>query len=139
MNSRFDAEHDAKYGHVDHWWAYCLAEHAAGVPTVLGVVEYGKREQAARVLGRQDGNAGKGFGQVITLDPDFDTYAIVSSENDGSAFVFLIYDEEFSYGQSWPVGATEAVECFSYSNCRGKFTATKREDGKWEARRDLVK
>lgn len=46
--ARFDAEHDAKYGHADHWWAYCLAEHAAGVPTVLGVVEYGKREQAAR-------------------------------------------------------------------------------------------
>jgi phage FluMu gp28-like protein len=45
--ARFDAEHDVKYGHADHWWAYCLAEHAAGVPSVLGVVEYGKKEQAA--------------------------------------------------------------------------------------------
>jgi phage FluMu gp28-like protein len=45
--ARFDAEHDAKYGHADHWWAYCLAEHAAGAPSVLGVVEYGKREQEA--------------------------------------------------------------------------------------------
>jgi phage FluMu gp28-like protein len=44
--ARFDAEHDVKYGHADHWWAYCLAEHAAGAPTVLGVVEYGKSEQA---------------------------------------------------------------------------------------------
>jgi phage FluMu gp28-like protein len=44
--ARFDAEHDIKYGHADHWWAYCLAEHAAGAPTVLGVVEYGKSEQA---------------------------------------------------------------------------------------------
>jgi phage FluMu gp28-like protein len=27
--SRFDAEHDSKYGHADHWWAFCLAEAAA--------------------------------------------------------------------------------------------------------------
>jgi phage FluMu gp28-like protein len=46
--ARFDAEHDIKYGHADHWWAYCLAEHAAGAPTVLGVVEYGKQVQAAQ-------------------------------------------------------------------------------------------
>lgn len=26
--ARFDAEHDTKYGHADHWWAYCLAESA---------------------------------------------------------------------------------------------------------------
>lgn len=26
--ARFDAEHDEKYGHADHWWAYCLAESA---------------------------------------------------------------------------------------------------------------
>lgn len=45
--ARFDAEHDVKYGHADHWWAYCLAEHAAGAPVQLGVVEYGKKEQAA--------------------------------------------------------------------------------------------
>lgn len=27
--ARFDAEHDALYGHADHWWAFCLAESAA--------------------------------------------------------------------------------------------------------------
>jgi len=29
---RFDTEHDAKYGHADHWWAFCLAETAAQQP-----------------------------------------------------------------------------------------------------------
>ncbi len=38
--SRFDAEHDEKIGHADHWWAYCLAEHAAGQPMMLGAVKY---------------------------------------------------------------------------------------------------
>jgi len=27
--ARFDAAHDERYGHGDHWWAYCLAESAA--------------------------------------------------------------------------------------------------------------
>jgi phage FluMu gp28-like protein len=31
--ARFDAEHDAKFGHADHWWAFCLAETAAEQPT----------------------------------------------------------------------------------------------------------
>jgi phage FluMu gp28-like protein len=30
--TRFDAEHDARYGHADHWWAFCLAEAAAEQP-----------------------------------------------------------------------------------------------------------
>jgi len=30
---RFDAAHDDKYGHADHWWAFCLAEAAAEQPT----------------------------------------------------------------------------------------------------------
>ncbi|MGH9445492.1 MAG: terminase large subunit domain-containing protein, partial [Terriglobia bacterium] len=30
--ARFDAEHDTKFGHADHWWAFCLAEAAAGQP-----------------------------------------------------------------------------------------------------------
>ncbi len=30
---RFDTEHDAKYGHADHWWAFCMAETAAQQPT----------------------------------------------------------------------------------------------------------
>jgi len=31
--ARFDAEHDAKYGHADHFWACALAEAAAEQPT----------------------------------------------------------------------------------------------------------
>jgi phage FluMu gp28-like protein len=30
--ARFDSEHDSKYGHADHWWAFCLAEAAAEQP-----------------------------------------------------------------------------------------------------------
>jgi phage FluMu gp28-like protein len=29
---RFDAEHDEKYGHADHWWAFCMSEAAAEQP-----------------------------------------------------------------------------------------------------------
>jgi phage FluMu gp28-like protein len=29
---RFDADHDARTGHADHWWAFCLAETAAQQP-----------------------------------------------------------------------------------------------------------
>jgi phage FluMu gp28-like protein len=44
---RFDTEHDAKFGHADHWWAFCLAEVAAQQPTyhLAGV---------GRVVGRPD-------------------------------------------------------------------------------------
>jgi phage FluMu gp28-like protein len=31
--TRFDAEHDARFGHADHWWAFCLAEAASDRPT----------------------------------------------------------------------------------------------------------
>jgi phage FluMu gp28-like protein len=30
--ARFDAEHDTKFGHADHWWAFCLTEAAAEQP-----------------------------------------------------------------------------------------------------------
>jgi len=30
--ARFDSEHDAKFGHADHWWAFCMAEVAAQQP-----------------------------------------------------------------------------------------------------------
>jgi len=30
--ARFDAEHDIRFGHADHWWAFCLAEAAAEQP-----------------------------------------------------------------------------------------------------------
>lgn len=43
--TRFDAQHDAKYGHADHWWAYCLAEEAAGLPVQLGLNEKLKQMQ----------------------------------------------------------------------------------------------
>jgi phage FluMu gp28-like protein len=51
--ARFDAEHDEKYGHADHWWAYCLAEQAAGAPLMLGVVEYFKQATAEEQVKRQ--------------------------------------------------------------------------------------
>jgi phage FluMu gp28-like protein len=44
--ARFDAEHDLQYGHADHWWAYCLAESAAGTEVTLGLVEYLKEKMA---------------------------------------------------------------------------------------------
>jgi phage FluMu gp28-like protein len=34
--ARFDAEHDEKYGHADHWWAFCMAESAY----VTGEIEF---------------------------------------------------------------------------------------------------
>jgi phage FluMu gp28-like protein len=46
--ARFDAEHDEKYGHADHWWAYCLAESAAGAEVTLGLVEYLKQKEATQ-------------------------------------------------------------------------------------------
>jgi phage FluMu gp28-like protein len=39
--TRFDAEHDARFGHADHWWAFCLAEAAAERPT-YHLAEVGK-------------------------------------------------------------------------------------------------
>ncbi|MGH9358208.1 MAG: terminase large subunit domain-containing protein [Candidatus Acidiferrales bacterium] len=47
---RFDTEHDAKYGHADHWWAFCLAETAA--------------QRAASSL-RQPGNHLAGVGGLV--------------------------------------------------------------------------
>ncbi len=43
--ARFDAEHDARFGHADHWWAFCLAETAAQQP-VYHLADVG------RVVGR---------------------------------------------------------------------------------------
>lgn len=40
--ARFDAEHDEKYGHADHWWAYCLAE-SAGHNTGDGFIRWLQR------------------------------------------------------------------------------------------------
>ena len=40
--SRFDAEHDARFGHADHWWAFCLAEAAAQRPAGYHLAEVGK-------------------------------------------------------------------------------------------------
>jgi phage FluMu gp28-like protein len=52
--ARFDADHDAKYGHSDHFWSCALAESAAGHPLVLGVVEYFKSGQAQKELEEMD-------------------------------------------------------------------------------------
>lgn len=46
--SRFDADHDAKYGHADHWWAYALAESAAMDPYANSWVMQGAQEHAKK-------------------------------------------------------------------------------------------
>ena len=40
--TRFDAEHDARFGHADHWWAFCLAEAAAAQPAAYHLAEVGR-------------------------------------------------------------------------------------------------
>jgi phage FluMu gp28-like protein len=40
--TRFDAEHDARFGHADHWWAFCLAEAAAAQPAAYRLAEVGR-------------------------------------------------------------------------------------------------
>lgn len=40
--TRFDAEHDARFGHADHWWAFCLAEAAAAQPDAYHLAEIGR-------------------------------------------------------------------------------------------------
>ena len=37
--ARFDADHDSKSGHADHWWAFCLAEAAAARPETYHLAE----------------------------------------------------------------------------------------------------
>ena len=43
---RFDAAHDERFGHADHWWAFCLAEAAAQqqevIPSIItpGLVDF---------------------------------------------------------------------------------------------------
>jgi phage FluMu gp28-like protein len=37
--ARFDAEHDTKYGHGDHFWAFALAEAAAQHPAGAGLAD----------------------------------------------------------------------------------------------------
>jgi phage FluMu gp28-like protein len=65
---RFDASHDDRHGHADHWWAFCLAEAAAqqsetifpGIVTP-GITEYtptGVREYICEKCGHSwSGNA----------------------------------------------------------------------------------
>jgi len=40
--TRFDAEHDAHFGHADHWWAFCLAEAAAAQPEAYHLADVGR-------------------------------------------------------------------------------------------------
>ncbi len=46
--ARFDAEHDAQYGHADHWWAAALAASGAAHPMNLGLVDFLKQVQAEK-------------------------------------------------------------------------------------------
>jgi len=47
---RFDAAHDEKYGHADHWWAFCLAESAVSEQPRFGLLEYFQSGAAAQEL-----------------------------------------------------------------------------------------
>jgi phage FluMu gp28-like protein len=40
--TRFDAEHDTRFGHADHWWAFCMAEAASARPAAYHLAEVGK-------------------------------------------------------------------------------------------------
>jgi ribosomal protein L37AE/L43A len=52
--ARFDATHDERFGHADHWWAYCLAESAYGEEPVYGLLEW-YREEAERIRSEANG------------------------------------------------------------------------------------
>lgn len=54
--ARFDALHDQKFGHADHWWAFALAESAAQQQDsqTLGLLDYYKTGQAQRDLDNMD-------------------------------------------------------------------------------------
>ncbi|MGH3430874.1 MAG: terminase large subunit domain-containing protein [Mycobacteriales bacterium] len=52
-NARFDAEHDEKYGHADHWWAYCLAENAGYQPKD-GFMRYLEQARAKQLQDQQE-------------------------------------------------------------------------------------
>src|ERR1017187_1500209 len=53
--ARFDAEHDAQFGHADAWWAACLAESAASQPG-HGLIELWE-QQAKALQAREVGAA----------------------------------------------------------------------------------
>lgn len=68
----------------------------------------------------------------MTLDPDFQCYAIVSIK-DKDHFIFTYYEEP---GQNFSDGVT--VHCFEYSEIRGTFTARRIEGTTWEAVREIL-
>ncbi len=52
--TRFDAEHDARFGHADHWWAFCLAEAAAAQPAAYHLAEVGRLFGSPVISGVKD-------------------------------------------------------------------------------------
>jgi hypothetical protein len=50
--SRFDAEHDDKYGHADHSWAFAMAENASSLPT-HGLFDLWKEQAEALAAGER--------------------------------------------------------------------------------------
>jgi phage FluMu gp28-like protein len=48
--ARFDAEHDQKFGHADHWWAFCMAESAHATQTSEAVYIHEEEVQISSEL-----------------------------------------------------------------------------------------
>jgi len=66
---RFDAAHDEKYGHADHWWAFCLAESAVSEQPRFGLLEYFQSGAAARELARlEKGKPVTAVGKPVIAD-----------------------------------------------------------------------
>ena len=51
---RFDAEHDEKFGHADHWWSFCLAESAHAGQVSEDIFVYQEDVQISEDLDRLD-------------------------------------------------------------------------------------
>jgi hypothetical protein len=64
---------------------------------------------------------------VMTLDPDFQCYAILNV-TDRDRFTFAYYEEP---GQNLPDVLT--VHCFEYLEIRGTFEGRRVEGNTWEA------
>lgn len=81
--ARFDAEHDEKYGHGDHFWSFCLAESAGHNPGDGFMrwlqIKSDEKKQNAPVPGPQD----IGGGLVLGAAPVAGTVTVNAPETAG--------------------------------------------------------
>ena len=52
--ARFDAEHDEKWGHGDHWWAMCLAQAAESGSTLHPLMKVWQEQYEAQRIARKE-------------------------------------------------------------------------------------